>query len=195
MSINRFVFAILLQCLTILCTSFLLEGCPNNGVTPNSTDSTPPIAKMDAYGIPSDGSYTPPPYTDVDANCCDITRPVPLGKKIDLIASGEDPESGMFHLNISAGYILRCKATDQSSNEHYDEVGLLTLADVDPTPPGQPRRGVLIAQGSVRLKDFENKCREGFFVDFYQVSLRATATNGLSLYSRTKEIELVELKQ
>lgn len=94
----------------------------------------------------------PPPYTDVDANCCDITRPVPLGKKIDLIASGEDPESGMSHLNISAGYILRCKATDQSSNEQYDEVGLLTLADVDPTPPGQPRRGVLIAQGSVSFK-------------------------------------------
>ena len=106
MSINCFVFAILLQCLTILRTSFLLEGCPNNGVTPNSTDSTPPIVKMDAYGIPSDGTYTPPPYTDVDANCCDITRPVPLGKKIDLIASGEDPESGMSHLNISAGYIL-----------------------------------------------------------------------------------------
>ena len=192
MSINRFVFAILLQCLTILGTSFLLEGCPNNGVTPNSTDSTPPIVKMDAYGIPSDGSYTPPPYTDVDANCCDITRHVPAGTKIDLIASGNDPESGMLHLDISASTLLTCRTTDPSSNEFYHDQRLVKLGETeDQTPGGQPTPTTLIAQGSIRLKDFEGFCRSGFRVVIYQAEILATAVNADGRYSRTKKLELV----
>ena len=192
MPLLRFMSAFLVRYLIMVITVFLLSGCPSPTVTPDLEDQTPPIVKMDAYGVPSDGTYTPPPYTDVDANCCDITRPVPLGTKIDLIASGNDPESGMLQLNISAFTLLTCRATDPSSNEFYHDQRLVKLGETeDQTPGGQPTPTTLIAQGSIRLKDFEGFCRPGFRVEIYQAEILATAVNTTGRYSRTKKLELI----
>jgi hypothetical protein len=74
---------------------FFVTACTTSIDVP-PTDPTPPVVKMDVYGIPVQAS---PPSPDAGneefsligcSNCQPISRWVPLGRKLDLFASGED---------------------------------------------------------------------------------------------------------
>jgi hypothetical protein len=163
--------------IAVLVAAAALTACGSAKIPPVAMDDTGPAAKLDLYGIPSDGSYSPPPYEDVNSMCCAISRKIPPIWKVDLVASGEDTDGGIRSITITANVFLTCKKGDFFTGEFYHDVKDVVLAKSDAPTTAGPVGTFLVAQISVRPSDFDNHCRTDFRVVEYQIGIAARAEN------------------
>ena len=167
----------------------LLAACPNP-VDPNTPDSTPPDASLDAFGIPvQPGASSQPNPESIDVSCCDVTRVVKPGS-IDLLASGTDLQSGITSVSIWV-------TNDRTACEHADGTATQTgpgnsgspAAKVPTTAPGTspstaPDR--LLASYSLKIAPRPSTCVS------YEASwdVYAETTDSAGLTARTKKFHL-----
>jgi hypothetical protein len=135
--------------LIVLLSVLILVGCEGTTIPAVSQDLTPPVAKLDLYGIPGDGSFTPPPYESMNSQCCDQTRKAGLNDKIDLVASGEDKDGGIQSISIKATIFLTCKKGDLLTGEFYHDLQDVTITETK-AAPGESTSTFRVAQGSMQ---------------------------------------------
>jgi hypothetical protein len=180
---NRKLYVTCISLLSVL----ILEACGDTRVIPASEDSTPPIVNLDLYGIPGDGSYTPPPFEDVSSDCCDISRVVMPNNKIVLIASGEDRDSGILRISIKTIVTVSC-------TQGGGITPVFLLKDIAQNKSTESPDGsvstFLLTEASIRLADYENNCKEGSRVEQYNARIYAYAINAHGTLIETKSVYL-----
>ena len=145
-----------LVCALNLVLLVFLTGCPKNVQVQNpSSDNTPPVTKLDIYGVP-----LPPnvgtgneDLTGITSKCCTASRRVPLDRKIDFVASGEDTDGGVRQLSIIGEVYITC-SLHGSETLHRETVTIGKKPDT--TVSGTTAPTLLIAQGSIKLEDYWN---------------------------------------
>lgn len=125
------------------------SACPAHVQKPAS-DATPPVVTMDVYSVPLPTGAGPgdEEITGITSDCCEIRRPVPISRKIDILASGED-SGGVKRVTIRALITSVCARGFSQDNV------VLTESSSKDSSSGPDSR---IAQGSVKLHDYWERC-------------------------------------
>jgi hypothetical protein len=163
---------------------------PKTTILPSS-DSTSPSISLLIFGIPS-------PAEDpegVNDSCCPKLFDVPVNKRVDLIATGEDLDGGVRHTVIFFEVTRFCDdpSTDlRQSRKKFGILGDSRDTSSPPSTPGSVVRTHRLVQGSFRISDHAPSCLpEAPQTVSFHGEIWASAFNYSDLESETKRVSLI----
>ena len=131
--------------------ALIVAGCET--VTVPADDNTPPTTKLEITGI-LDGQGNPDPVFN-DSSCCARRRSVPDLAPLTIVASAEDPDSGVLNVAVWIWAIMRCRYEDSSGAIQITGQSHVAVAGPvsGPLPPGSTAPRSRSATASVRMAD------------------------------------------
>lgn len=189
-------FSFILFCCTSLIYLIALSNCgaqPPTGPDPNqvvvpSSDTTPPIATLDAYDIPLQpgATFQDNPET-VNDSCCDVTRVLGPHSKITLLAGGNDNDGGVKDVWVAGGLDYECDSSTGGSQLVQEDLSQ-NSPDNHASKAGDIAQKSRVAQLVFSIDELRRQC---FHLGAVAVTLCAGTMNFYHGTDQTKCFKLI----